>query len=319
MPKPNPPEQKSLWNRFLHHPATPLLFSLAMAILTIIGGGLYLQHLGRAEHNDDMHTNELIDAKLKPIGESLSTHGEKLAKIEGQLEVLLAFKGISDSTRHAKSGKISVAIQDAKDAHVALIAATTAKIPAPPEYFEDTAKNVGELANHTGLSQIAHTLRIALAEYRSAITPKPSLPERVEQLPRPVPYTFTLTIPAAYPVLTTVIFEPPKPVTIEGGGAAFDARGMRPDQEIFVAATRSLEENPAIIKDLILIGATQTLDYISWGNVTFVGTHIKSQGGPARLANVRFVNCTFDLPNDNAGVQIAQYAALQPKQTIRVG
>src|SRR5712691_5642509 len=202
-----PTQHKSHWNRILHNAATPLLFSLVMTILTIIGGGLYLQHLDRTAHYDDMHANELIDAKLKPINELLSGHGEKLAKIEGQLEVLLALKGISDSARHAKDGKVGLAIQDAKDAHVALIAATTGKVPAPPEYFEDTSKNISELSDRQELSQIAHTLRIALAEYRSAITPKPSVPERVEQLPRPVPYTFTMTIPAAYPVLTTVRFD----------------------------------------------------------------------------------------------------------------
>jgi hypothetical protein len=97
---------KSRWIRIVQHPSTPLLSSLVMTILTIIGGGIYLRHLERADHNDEMHTNELIDAKLKPIGESLSGHGEKLAKIEGELQVLLAIKGISDSARHAKDGNV---------------------------------------------------------------------------------------------------------------------------------------------------------------------------------------------------------------------
>jgi hypothetical protein len=157
------------------------------------------------------------------------------------------------------------------------------------------------LSHHAGLFQAAHALRLALAEYRSAITPEPTIPKRIAQLPGNLPPTL---MTAAYPLLTTLNFSPPRPVTVEGNGAALDARGMHPEQEMLVVATRSLEKNPIIMKDLILVGATQTLDYITWENITFVGTHIKSGGGPVRLINVRFVNCTFDLPNNDSGTRV---------------
>jgi len=198
---------------------------------------------------------------------------------------------------------------------------------ADSEYFSNIVETMNELnkriprASSAGptqqstLSRLVYSTKISLAEYRSAITPEPAVPKRVAELPESLPSALTI---AAYPVKTTINFSPPKPVILEGNGAAFDARGMRPDQQLVTVATRSLEQNPATIRNLILIGANQTLDYITWENVTFVGTHIESKGSPTRLINVRFVNCTFDLPDNEAGARIAEYAALQPSQTVTI-
>jgi hypothetical protein len=116
-----------------------------------------------------------------------------------------------------------------------------------------------------------------------------------------------------YPNKKTFNFSPPKPITLEAYSAAVDNSAMQPGQEIIAVATRSLDRDPVIIKGPILIGATQTLDYINWEDVTFVNTHIRYKGGPVRLRNVRFVNCTFDFPNNDIGAKMAEYAALEPK------
>ena len=124
---------------------------------------------------------------------------------------------------------------------------------------------------------------------------------------------------ALYRTSGSLVLSPPKPIEILGYGAGIDSTSMKPGQEIFLPATRSLDQNPATVRGLILVGATQTLDYMTWEDVTFVNTHIKYLGGPVRLRNVRFVNCTFDFPTNNYGQQLAKYAALEPTQELRVG
>jgi hypothetical protein len=63
--------------------------------------------------------------------------------------------------------------------------------------------------------------------------------------------------------------------------------------------------------------STQTLDGFRWINSTFVRFKIRYDGGEVELQNVRFVDCTFELPNDTRGNAVAAAIAnLSPKLLI---
>jgi hypothetical protein len=246
----------------------------------------------------------------------------RLSTIEGEVKALPARTAqqlLQQSQQAAATGKTSEALRAAEAAAVFLNQARTKHASIEQAFFEQVTQQLQSLQSVPQLSQEVHNARLALASYRSAINSPPPLPRRTANLtPNLYEKGLALSI-AAYPVSTTFNLSPPKPFTLEGNGAAFDARGMRIGQEIIIPATRSLDENPIVIKDLVLIGATQTLDYITWDDVTFIDAHIKYQGGPVRLRHVRFVNCTFDFPSNDVGARVAEYAALEPKQELRVG
>jgi len=62
----------------------------------------------------------------------------------------------------------------------------------------------------------------------------------------------------------------------------------------------------------VIRGGSQTLDNIRWENVTFIGMRIKYNGGKLDLQNVTFIGCTFDAPDNDAGVQFAESIVLRP-------
>jgi hypothetical protein len=74
---------------------------------------------------------------------------------------------------------------------------------------------------------------------------------------------------------------------------------------------------PPLIENVIVKGGQQGLDGFDWKGVTFVGTRISYLGSPVSLEDVRFVNCTFDLPRTQRGAKLAEYVALSlPKLEI---
>jgi hypothetical protein len=87
---------------------------------------------------------------------------------------------------------------------------------------------------------------------------------------------------------------------------------------MFVANPR-LRAVSGTVRDLILHGPSQTLDNIEWQNVTFLDMHIKYLGGKLSLQNVRFVNCTFEFPHNNLGLEFARYATLEPDNAVKIG
>ena len=65
----------------------------------------------------------------------------------------------------------------------------------------------------------------------------------------------------------------------------------------------------------IVEDASQTLDGFGWTNVTFINMRIRYRGGDTELHNVRFVNCTFDFPNDQKGNQMVSDIAIRSALT----
>ena len=263
------------------------------------------------------HTQDRLDSIEQ---KDLPGIEKRLDTVEGDLKGLLSQNSLAVAGKYAKEGKMELAITATRHAAEVVASAAANKLPTPAGYFADTMEIVNGIARASTSSELATTLqevRLSLARYRSVLNSPPPIPTQTAPLPAETGSGLAL-VTAAYPNTTTINLSPPKPVTIFGDGAAIDCSKMRPGQQIIGVATRSLDQNPVLIKGLIFIGATQTLDYITWSNVTFVSTHVRYQGGPVRLENVRFVNCTFDFPRQGAGTKLAEYAALEPKQKLEI-
>lgn len=215
--------------------------------------------------------------------------------------------------QYAQSGNQKTATHLIELAQGAVVSAADQKVRAKPEFFQRQVSTIGAIANPSPeLSSQINGLRFALAAYRSQITPPPSIPgETHEAGPTPL-----VTIRSR--MILGVPWAPSKGSSISGSGeVALD--GHKLSQDILIPLTRSIDENQNVVSDIILMNAGQTLDGIIWRNVIFVNMRIKYLSGSLSLQNVKFVNCTFQLPDDPDGSRIADYAALAPSEKLTIG
>lgn len=136
---------------------------------------------------------------------------------------------------------------------------------------------------------------IALAEYRSALTAIPQMPDRRLRVDETWPLASKMHIRAgdlAAPVM--------------------DASGLHKNMQIFQAPPSALFADGVWVEGVGVLGGSQTLDGIHWRDVTFVGSHIRYTGGEIELRNVRFVHCTFEITSDaRSATEFGQAAAMQ--------
>jgi hypothetical protein len=150
------------------------------------------------------------------------------------------------------------------------------------------------LAVHSPMSRSeeAFLARLSLAEYRSRLQSPPR--QNFEPEVRPKDGLF---------------FSLPNPPT-QYARQTFDFRFVKDD---------ALKVSPAAqgtitFESVNIINAQIPLDGVRWHDVTFVNSHVIYRGGFTELQNVRFVNCTFEVPPTQAGVKVVDYAALDRGQ-----
>ncbi len=90
------------------------------------------------------------------------------------------------------------------------------------------------------------------------------------------------------------------------GATAIDATKMPESAEVFLPPSMRALEDGVRVSGLRIEGASQTLDGVSWKDVTFVGTRLRYEGGAASLKNVKFVRCTFGFTDDEGGRKLIE-------------
>ncbi len=89
------------------------------------------------------------------------------------------------------------------------------------------------------------------------------------------------------------------------GGNLLDATSMPSGAEILEPPMSRIFADNVHVENLTIAGAAQTLDGIHWKNVTFIGTHLRYEGGEVDLHDVRFIHCMFGFPSDDRGGRLA--------------
>jgi len=81
--------------------------------------------------------------------------------------------------------------------------------------------------------------------------------------------------------------------------------GHDPEKPIpqFLITTLGASQD-VVINNVRVVGLAQDIENLTWTNDTFENCLIRYHGGPLRMANVRFFNCTFEHPPTVSGVQI---------------
>jgi hypothetical protein len=247
-----------------------------------------------------------LDNKIGLTGKDTQALGTKVGKIED------AVKAIGDAQKDATKQLVHDLLTTAKAvsstqpelstrafrASKSLISAMKQRSdPANPQYFVTAISELDSINAGKSEPLMSHVsaVRLVLADYRSSLEAPP------ERTLREVTFDKTVT---QVPDRSTIVFR------LKSGVEMIQIQNIARDKRTFA--------NTEVVFDTVNMiapfGASQTLDGIHWHNIAFVGAHIIYLGGDLDLQNVRFVNCTFEVPSTRAPLsrvnQFIDYAAL---------
>jgi hypothetical protein len=281
------------------------LAALALSTLILLGGYF--------SRDFDLRVDARIDTKAQPINSKLDLLSERLSTLEGEIKVLLAQRSITASAEYSMQGKAALAVKSVQQAERILTSASSKKLQAPPEYFKSTVDVINSTLRVVSSREVKEKLqevRASLATYRSSLQPMPSLPPEMMEL-NPIPPVLTPNMIGGRAVyrITRGLAVPPHTKLISEG-AVINGAEIPPGSDRLQPSSRAISRNNNVVSGLILLGASQTLDGIVWRNVTFVNERITYLGGEVVLDHVKFVNCTFNIPQSQKGSKFADYATL---------
>jgi hypothetical protein len=270
-------------------------------IMGYIGSTVYLS-------NSASQQFQTLDAKIDHFNAVLTDKfgglDTRTTKVEGAVKALSDVQ--NDPIKQIVHDLISSAAgslpQDPRTATKALRAANsligqlkTNQRPADPSYFAETISSlelVSAKSRQKELRDSAFLARVSLAEYRSTLQSPPKQNLQPEVRPK-----------------DGLFFSLPNP-PIQYARQTLDFRLVKGDAlEVAPAAQGTVK-----FESVNIINAQIPLDGVQWHNVTFVDSHVIYRGGFTELQNVRFVNCTFEVPPTPAGVKVVDYAALDSGQ-----
>ena len=206
---------------------------------------------------------------------------------------------LDQAAQSAEAGNLSEAEGGADRAGSILVTMRLSSREAPPDFF---AAAVAALDRTSGASPgnallVEHVTqtRVELAELRSSTIVPPIAPDPAARLsmsgPRQVAAGQTLN-----------------PASV--GDDYLDATLMADTVEMLMPPISRSFADRVSVENMTLAGAAQTLDGIHWRNVNFIGTHLRYEGGPLDLQNVRFARCRFGFIANERGARLANAIAL---------
>lgn len=243
-------------------------------------------------------TRTLVDEALTISQNDAASSAELLGNIKGYLD----------------SGDKVRASEVAYNAHALLMAAKANRSPVPPGYFASTVALLNNLpaVSDADVANRLLSARVALAEYHSALQPGPEMPaKQVTFTARSGESVATeaMSGSAVYRVSSQLKLAPK--TDWQAPGAVVDGSAIPSGTDLFVTSGGSLSQNGDSIRGLTLDSVTQTLDGVAWKDVVFVNSRVRYHGGDLKLDHVRFVHCTFEVPESSRGAQLADYATLE--------
>jgi hypothetical protein len=295
-------------------------FAMLLVVAGVTGIGAMV-HFEISRQYAEMEANDQRMARVETAVHILAdTSGEKTrTRVDEALtisqnaassstELLGSLKGYLDRGDKVRATEV------AYSAHELITVARENKSPVPPGYFNGAIGLLNNLPAVTDADVESRVLstRVALAEYHSALQANPDLPAKQVQLKLSADGAVNsqaLTGGAVNRAGGQLALAPQ--TALQAPGAVVDGSAVPPGTDLLEPASSSLAKNGDSVSGLTLASVTQTLDGIEWRNVTFVNSRIRYHGGDLRLENVHFVNCTFEVPSDSRGAQLADYAALE--------
>ncbi|MGA8035048.1 MAG: hypothetical protein WA823_15850 [Candidatus Acidiferrales bacterium] len=222
---------------------------------------------------------------------------------------------IASAADEGKSGDVTSSEMETDRGASILTSAWEKGLGAPPNFFETALGQLNAIvATHPESDRLADHVfqaKIALAELRSGIGAGAAESQPVE-----VGAGTAAAGSQSAAAGKHVVFDSPRAITakqsVDGatfGGNYIDATVMPHTAEVLLPpATRAIEDDVRVT-GLTIEGASQTLDGVTWKDVTFIGTRLRYEGGGTSLKNVKFVRCTFGFSDDEGGTKLVEAVA----------
>lgn len=313
-------------------PWLPIIIAGAAAIIAgaaaIIAGAAAIGTFRTLAYN----TNKVDKLNTSINGEHGLTARE--VKLETGLRLLTAVvapqllheidKALDESAKAAQDGQIgtaSVTLGRVADQANAL---RQAGIGADQTFFSNAASTLSTISSRD--AQITNPAWVSLAAYHSAVIhPKNLATIFAPGSSRAVTTEDLVNLPRDHDSsingfkvmrmnLTPAPIPPGLHVLGDGGEIIYNTN----NGDWLVPAEGGVRGGVRLVSGLVALTPSQTLDNIVWKNVVFVNARIRYLGGPVTLKNVRFVNCTFDIPA-KVGQPILNYAVAQQPDLILPG
>lgn len=239
---------------------------------------------------------------------------KRLAVIEVKIGLQIGTDLLGNVNTYGKKGDQEKALQAAATARSVISRAKQNSVPPPAGYFEKAIKTINQVTVPLSpdVAREIFSTRVALAEYRSILEPMPKFPEKYHSA---APGTPLSAIPSFGRAV--IRFNAPVPVgrdvVTHFNGAFLDGSAVPSGNDLLEIPSGPVDENKIVMQEGAIFNVTQTLDGVEWKDMVFVNSHIKYRGTGVKLENVRFVNCTFDLPTNAQGAELADYVALDEK------
>jgi hypothetical protein len=214
-----------------------------------------------------------------------------------------AIFSLDAGVQDAGAGKMMAAEMDVDRAASIVTAMRLQSRLASPPFFEASITALDHVlqghADDERMMQHVTDARAALAELRSSTNAADESP------PAGKPDAKRVSIGAPRELAANSTLDPR---TL--GSNYLDATLMPDTAEILLPPESRSFADGVRVENLTIAGAAQTLDGIRWRNVTFVGTHLRYEGGALDLRDVHFVNCRFGVTSDARGGRLATALAL---------
>ncbi len=276
-----------------------------LAIVLAIGGAVHIIDGQIADKFTPLSTGlgtlqqQFTDANIKAnfdgLNEKASRSDVDISKLRSALEVLKnkqsrsTQKLINDLLAAASKSDSDSASKILETAKSLISVLRIERIPSGPQYFKTTVARLQDLSKRDELAAPVLSSRLVLAGYRSSLESDKG-------------------ITSGPPTTHGIILGP------HSGIEKLSINGEHLTGSIITLAP-SLSgklSDQVWVKDVYLVGGSQSLDGIIWENTTFVGMRIRYTNGETSLKGVHFVNCTFDFTPGPRATSLADAIALSP-------
>ena len=302
-PQPTPePQPNPFWDTVRTSIASTLIVSVIMGIL----GWIYFystDYIGlladKKIDNKLQSAIEKINGKLQSTTDKLDTLGQRVAKMEGKLEIL---KIQSLATQPQKGG-------NAKKTSEILNAAKKEGTKFEPDLITDAGKQFISIGGSSSNPDVWNAVQ-AFLDYRSFLNANLAPPtDKFAPLDKdPLPWAFFWQI-KTQPTKANVTFTTGERAPAERA-AVMEAIGS------------PLNVNEKFGHEFLRISGSATfgLDGLRMKNIIFKDIKIAYEGGKVEMENVYFVNCTFEVTRRPNGQNFASSVlASAPATTFQAG
>jgi hypothetical protein len=290
------PERKNVfvqtYEKVVNHKGTTALIALVGILASIFGSNLYRRHLEHQDRDFNTSVDGRIDTKSGPVITKLDGVTQRLATVEGKLDVLILLRAAAQPNDPNSASASSQVLQEARKNGAKLDA--NAVQQSGKAFIDAVSKEPAtwdvalDFLNYRSFLNEPYSPDLQ-TKFTLAQGPKRQPSDQDFYMSVKPPLTFDISWPdELVPISQAFIFQPI-------GGLPFQRPGL----------STKTQDHPFMMVHNPKGAGSIRLDGMHLRNVIFRDMRISYNGGPLIMKNVYFVNCTFEISHNPTGQKLA--------------